>query len=122
MPLLSPEALSHIENAVYLPMLVKILEADRLIIERGPFKLRRPYYAMIDGALAMIRTDLKASSLYMRRHDMKLVKGASDATYTEYVFINVGNDDHRRYLNASIRDRCEALIDGYLAKAINHST
>ena len=35
MPLIPPEALPHFENQIYLPMLLIILERDRLAFEKA---------------------------------------------------------------------------------------
>ncbi|MCM3180867.1 hypothetical protein [Cytobacillus horneckiae] len=36
-----------IEQAIYLPMIVIILERDLQIIEKAPFKINRPYHCQI---------------------------------------------------------------------------
>lgn len=115
MPLIPPEALPHFENQIYLPMLLIILERDRLAFEKGPFKLKRPYLAMIAEAERLVQKDLKESRLYMRRHSMKVIKGDHDDMFTEYVFIHGGYEDHRRYLNVRLRNRSEELLGVYLA-------
>lgn len=43
MPLIPEEAIPYFENMIYLPMVLTILEKDRTIFEKAPFKLKRPY-------------------------------------------------------------------------------
>ncbi|WP_438310756.1 hypothetical protein [Sporosarcina sp. FA9] len=110
MPLISDEAMPHFENAIYFPLLITILEIDKEAIEKGPFKLKGPYLKLIDGALELVRAEQKESNIYMRRNNMKVIKGKSDGTFTEYGFYNVGYEDHRRYLNVRLRNRTEELM------------
>lgn len=53
------ESLVHLENMIYLPMLIKILEKDLLTIEVSQIKLNRPYIKMINRALKNVHVELK---------------------------------------------------------------
>ena len=44
------EAVPHLESAIYLSMLLIVLEKDYELIEKGPFKLKRPYVHLIEEA------------------------------------------------------------------------
>ena len=115
MPLIPTEALPKFENAIYFPMLISILEKDRKAIEGGPFKLKGPYFKLIEDALKIIRIELKDTNIYMKRNNMKVIKGKNDGTFTEYAFIYGGYEDQRRYLNVRLRNRTEELISVYFA-------
>ena len=115
MPLIPQDALPKFENAIYLPMIISILKKDLGTIKNGPFKLKGPYIAIIDEALKQIRIELKQTNLYLKRNDMKMIKGENDGTFTVYKFIYGGYEDHRRYLNVRLRNRTEELIGVYFA-------
>ena len=115
MPLIPTEALPHFENMIYLPMLVIILERDRYSFEKGPFKLKGPYVKLVDQATKLIRAELKNTSIYLRRHNMKLTRSQTDDIFTEYVFMYGGYEEHRRYLNVRLRNRTEELLCVYFA-------
>lgn len=115
MPLVPTEAFPKFENAIYSPMLISILEKDRKTIEGGPFKLKSPYFKLIDEALKLIRIELKETNIYMKRNNMKVIKGKSDGTFTEYEFVFGGYEEHRNYLNVRLRNRSEELISVYFA-------
>ena len=117
MTLIPQEALPYFENMIYLPMLLIILERDRDTVENGPFKLKRPYVNIVDKATKFARAELRESTIYMRRNNMKLTRGKTDDTFTEYVFIHKGYEDRRRYLNVRLRNRTEELLTLYFAKA-----
>ncbi len=119
MPLIPPEALPYFENMIYLPMLLTILERDRESVEKGPFKLKGPYVKLIDEAAKVARVELKETTIYLRRHNMKVVRSKTDNTFTEYVFTHEGYEDHRRYLNVRLRNRTEELLGIYFAVAGN---
>ncbi|AYC30128.1 hypothetical protein [Paenisporosarcina cavernae] len=116
MPLLPEESLPYFENLIYLPMVLTILERDRLIMEKSPFKLKRPYMHLMDHAIKEAQQKLKESKQYARNHRMQLLKGTHDDTFTEYVFNYNGFEDRRRYLNVRLRNRVEELIAIYLGE------
>ncbi len=116
MPKISEEALLKLENAIYLPMLIQILERDRGEIEIGSFKLKKPYVDLIEGALKAARNEMKETNSYFNRNNMKVIKVKNDGTFTEYTFMSGGFEDHRRYLNVRLRNRTEELMSVYFAK------
>ncbi|WKA59669.1 hypothetical protein QWY16_05950 [Planococcus shenhongbingii] len=115
MPLISQEEIAHFEKAIYLPMVLIILERDRMLFEKGSFKLKRPYIELVDGAIKQVHKELQETKIHMRKHHMKMIKGTGDDTFTEYVFYHGGYEDHRRYLNVRLRNRVEELLRVYLA-------
>ncbi len=117
MPLIPAESLPYFEKMIYLPMVMTILERDREIVEKGPFKLKRPYVAIIDQAVKEAQRELKHTKLYLRQHNMKVIRGNRDDTFTEYVFFYGGYEEHRRYLNVRLRNRVEELLEVYLSMA-----
>lgn len=114
MPLIPEEAIPYFEKMIYLPMVFTILEKDRTIIEKAPFKLNRPYLSLVDGATKQVQKELKDTHVYMRRHSMKVIRGEGDDMFTEYVFFHGGYEEHRRYLNVRLRNRVEELLTMYL--------
>jgi hypothetical protein len=121
MPLIPADSLPYFENMIYLPMVLTILERDRESVEKGPFKLKRPYVNMIDQAVKEAQKEFKNTRLYLRQHNMKVIRGNRDDTFTEYVFFYGGYEEHRRYLNVRLRNRVEELLGVYLVmiKRIN---
>ena len=109
------ESIPHYENAIYLPMLIKVLEKDLLTIETSQIKLKRPYTKMIDQAIKNVRAELKKSNIYLKLNKMKLIKKGMDKEFTEYTFINVAHEDHWRYSNIRLRNRTEELMSEYFA-------
>jgi hypothetical protein len=57
MPIIPADALHHFENMIYFPMIIGVLERDKISIESGPFKLKGPYLKLIDGALKLVRAE-----------------------------------------------------------------
>lgn len=113
MGVLPKEAIQHYENEIYFPMLITILVKDKSVIEKGPFKLNKPYLNLIDKALNKIQKESKQSHDYFRHNQMKLVKGKKDELFTEYVFVHGRNEYPRRYLNVRLRNRTEELMNMY---------
>ncbi len=61
-----PEKDHHIiEQAIYLPMLLTILNRDLKIIENSPFKLKKPYLEWIEETMKSIpKRTIKHQTLY----------------------------------------------------------
>lgn len=117
MPTITTEDYRYFESAIYLPMLVRVLERDIEIINKQPFKLRRPYLAIVEKALGLIRKDLKQTEVYLLRRNMRLVIGKPDADkITQCTFISGGIEDRRKYSSEEFRSRTEELITEYFSK------
>ncbi|MED3661780.1 hypothetical protein NST62_02450 [Ureibacillus sp. FSL K6-8385] len=115
------EAVPHLESAIYLPMLITILERDCRFIEQGPFKLKRPYLHLIEEAKRLAMSDLQEAKSYLKRRFLKVERGGSDDLFTEYRFYYKHVMEVRRYSNIRLRNRVEELLNLYLTKASNPS-
>ena len=110
------ETLPHFENAIYLPMLIKILERDLQTIEDTQLKFKRPYAKMIEQALKHARSEMKKSNIYLLRNNMKLIKFNSDKDITEFIFSAIRFEERNKFSSRELRDRTEELMGEYLAK------
>ena len=102
---------------IYLPMIITILEKDRGEIEIGSFKLKKPYVDIIEGALKVARNEMKETSIYLKRNNMKVIKRLNDGTFTEYLFMHEAYEERRKYLNIRLRNRTEELISIFFARS-----
>ncbi|MFC7685682.1 hypothetical protein [Ureibacillus sp. GCM10028918] len=113
------ETVSYLEAAIYLPMLLIVLEKDYAQIEAGQFKLKRPYISLIDEARKHAEIDLRETKAYLKIHQLKVVQGKRDEMFTEYQFHYKQVMDVRRYSNIRLRNHVEDLLKFYLNKASN---
>ena len=97
-------------------MLNKILEKDLLIVEEIQLKFKRPYAKMIDQALKNAQSELKKSSIYLLRNNMKLIKFNSDKDFTEFIFSSVTFEVRKKYSSSELRNRTEDIMSEYLDK------
>ncbi|MBU5211819.1 hypothetical protein [Heyndrickxia oleronia] len=110
-----PEKDHHIiEQAIYLPMLLTILNRDLKIIENSPFKLKKPYLEWIEETMKSIQKELSSIKRYMKQHQIKVEKLKSDDTFTMYLFLYKGYEEHHNYFNPRLRNRSEELLRYYL--------
>lgn len=105
-----------IEQAIYLPMIVIILERDLQIIEKAPFKIKRPYLTLVENALKKVQRDLKEVREKMRKGNMKVHQVSRDDTFTMFSFLYKGFEEQHNYFNPRLRNKCEELLDFYLNK------
>lgn len=117
MSAITTEDYRYFESGIFLPMLITILERDIELINKQPFKLRRPYIAIVEKMLAMIRKDLKQTEVYLLRRNMRLVIGKPDADkITECTFISGGIEERRKYTSEEFRSKSEELVSEYFTK------
>lgn len=111
------ETVPHLEAAIYLPMLITVLNKDHAQIEAGQFKLKRPYFYLIEEAKRNAEDDLKKAKAYLKNHHLKVVQGHRDELFTEYQFYFHQMMEIRRYSNIRLRNHVEDLLNVYLNKA-----
>ena len=113
------ETVPYLEAAIYLPMLLIVLENDYAQIETGQFKLKRPYICLIDEAIRYAKDDLKKTKVYLKNHHLRVVQGNRDELFTEYQFYYQQVMEVRRYSNIRLRNHVEELLELYLKNASN---
>ncbi|BDH60852.1 hypothetical protein MTP04_09820 [Lysinibacillus sp. PLM2] len=111
------EAVPHLELAIYLPMLLIVLDKDHAQIEAGQFKLKRPYFHLIEEARKIAHEDLKKTKAYLIHRNLRVERGNSDEMFTEYYFYFQQAMEIRRYSNIRLRNKVESLLDLYFKKA-----
>lgn len=113
---LSEEQLQLFEQAIYLPLLLIVLEKDTSIIQRSTIKLKDPYLNLIDEVMKKIQLQLKQIKLDMKRQKMKLHKLNQDEAFTMYAFLFNGYEEHHNYFNPRIRNKVNDMLMYYLVK------
>ncbi|WP_026582115.1 hypothetical protein [Bacillus sp. J33] len=105
-----------IEQAMYLPMLLTILERDLIVIDKAGFKLKEPYLQLIEETIKAVQKDLKEAKQAMRKGQMKVEQVARDEAFTMFLFIYKGFEEQHNYFNPRIRNKVQELLEYYLYK------
>ncbi|KQL54501.1 hypothetical protein AN964_13995 [Heyndrickxia shackletonii] len=111
-----------IEKAIYLPMLVIVLNQDLQIINTSPIKLKKPYTEWIEETIRTVQKELSDVKRYMKQNRIKVEKIKTEESFTEYVFIYKGYEDKHRYFNPRLKNRTEELLEYYLYQRYNSTT
>ncbi|MEK4825106.1 hypothetical protein NSS71_11155 [Niallia sp. FSL W8-0951] len=101
------------ENAIYLPMLLTVLDRDFKVAETAPFKLNQVYLNLIEHTMKKVQKDMRDNNTKMYKRNWKLVKGESDEAFTEYNFYFDGYHEVHRYFNHNLRNNTEKLLNYY---------
>ena len=109
-------SIPYYERGIYLPLLLTILEKDQQTVEQSGFKFKNPYMQLIHAARIKIEQDLTETKDYLKRHQMRLIRGKTDDLFTEYHFYFEGVMECRRYSNIRLRNQCELLLAEYFRK------
>ncbi|RFU67569.1 hypothetical protein [Bacillus sp. V59.32b] len=107
-----------IEQSIYLPMVITILNRDRTIIEKSPLKLPQPYLDMVEDALKTVQRELANVRKYLRKENIKVSELKRDDTFTVYCFIYKGYEERHNYFNLRLRNRVEELLVYFLYKRL----
>src|SRR5690606_20068526 len=103
-----------IEQAMYLPMLIAVLERDRQLFDKSGFKIKEPYLNLMEETLNAVQRDLKIVKDRMRQENMKVEQIGHDETFTMYSFFWKGYVEHHNYFNPRIRNKVQELLEYYL--------
>lgn len=111
---ISEEDRNILEQAIYLPMVLTVLDRDFTVVEKSPFKLKRPYLELIEETMKIIQSELASVKKHMKLNGMKVERIKSDDAFTMYLFLYKGYEEHHNYFNPRLRNRVEDLLRHYL--------
>jgi hypothetical protein len=111
---ISEEDRNILEQAIYLPMVLTVLDRDFTVVEKSPFKLKRPYLELIEETMKIIQSELAGVKKYMKLNGMKVERIKTDDAFTMYLFLYKGYEEHHNYFNPRLRNRVEDLLRYYL--------
>jgi hypothetical protein len=104
------------EQAIYLPMVLTILNRDSIVINKSPFKLKQPYLDLVEETMKVIQSELSEVKRYMNKHQLKVQEIKRDEAFTMFMFLYKGYEEHHNYFNPRIRNKVQELMTYYLIK------
>ena len=104
------------EKAIYLPMVLIVLNRDLAVVEKSPFKLKKPYLELIEETMKDIQMELKEVKQYMKKNNLQVTETKRDDAFTMYMFLYKGYEENHSYFNPRIRNKVQELIEGYFLK------
>ncbi|MEH7414322.1 hypothetical protein V7266_03395 [Neobacillus drentensis] len=104
------------EKAIYLPMVLIILNRDLNVVTNSSFKLKQPYLNLIDETMKCIQRELADVKQYMKRNKLQVIETKRDDAFTTYMFIYKGYEENHNYFNPRIRNKVQELLETYLSK------
>lgn len=122
MRLIPDEDRDIIEKAIYLPMVIIVLNHDLQIINTSPIKLKKPYTEWIKETIGTVQKELSNVKRYMKQNNIKVEKVKTEESFTQYLFIYKGYEDIHRYFNPRLKNRTEELLEYYLYQRYNSTT
>lgn len=103
-----------IELAIYLPMVLTVLNRDLTIVETSAFKLKKPYVEWIQKTMMTIQQELSEVKQFLRKNNIKVNQIKSDDAFTLFLFLYKGYEEYHNYFNPRIRNKVEELMKYYL--------
>lgn len=113
---ISGEDRNIMEKAIYLPMVLTVLNRDLSVVENSPFKLRKPYTELIEETMKIIQKELVKTKQYMKKNKLQVIETKRDDAFTMYMFLYKGYEEYHNYFNPRIRNKVQELMEFYLSK------
>ncbi|MGG5253322.1 hypothetical protein ACQYAD_07480 [Neobacillus sp. SM06] len=104
------------EKAIYLPMVLIVLNRDLAVIGQSPFKLKKPYLDFIEETMKDVQQELAEVKRYMKQNQLKVIQTNRDDAFTMYLFIYKGYEENHNYFNPRIRNKVQELMAYYFSK------
>ncbi len=104
------------EKAIYLPMVLIILNRDVAVVNNSPFKLKIPYLNLIEDTMKEIQRELAEVNQYMKKNKLQVIETKRDDAFTMYMFMYKGYEENHNYFNPRIRNKVQELMEAYLLK------
>ncbi|OCA84325.1 hypothetical protein A8F94_16580 [Bacillus sp. FJAT-27225] len=101
------------ELAIYLPMVLTILNRDIAVIENSPFKLRKPYKELVEDTIKAVQKELFRVKAYMKANKLKVMETKRDEAFTMFLFLYNGYEEYHNYFNPRIRNKVQELMEYY---------
>ncbi|MFD1779834.1 MULTISPECIES: hypothetical protein [Fredinandcohnia] len=101
------------EKAVFLPMVLTILNRDLTAIETAGFKLKKPYLHLLEHTMKKVQKDLYTIKLQMKKKNMKVWEKQRDEAFTLFSFMYRGYEEEHNYFNPRIRNEVQQLLESY---------
>ncbi|WP_042349615.1 hypothetical protein [Bacillus massiliigorillae] len=108
-----------IEQAIYLPMVLTVLNRDLSTIQNSPFKLRNPYLEWIQQTMKIVQQELAEVNRFLRLENIKVSEMKRDEVFTMFLFLYKGYEEYHNYFNPRIRNKVEELLKYYLYERYN---
>lgn len=102
------------ELSMYLPMVLTVLNQDRIIIENSSFKLKQPYLQLIEAIMKEIQKKLYHIKRHMAKQRLKVEQVGHDHSFTKFLFLYKGYEEYHHYFNPRIRNKVQELLAHYL--------
>ncbi|WP_182103190.1 hypothetical protein [Niallia taxi] len=110
------EDLRLVEQSIYLPLVLSVLEYDRKVTGLTAFKIKLVYLHLIEHTMLKVQKDLKKINDEMRKLKVKVIRGTNDGVFTEYDIYYKGYHEAHRFFNANLKNNTEKLLTYYLNK------
>lgn len=105
-----------LEKAIYLPMLLTVLNRDLAVINQSSLKLKQPYLELIEETMKAIQIELIKVKRYMKSNKLQVHEMKRDEAFTMFMFLYKGYEEYHNYFNPRIRNKVQELLTYYLNK------
>ena len=117
---LKDEELQLASRFLFLSMAMIVIEQDIQHIEKGDFKIKEPYLALLRKMSSLATNERKNLRKVMRDKSIQVVMLNKNDSFSSVLFLCQGREEQRNYFNPVIRKKVEKIIYELIQTALGH--
>ncbi|MDF2536869.1 MAG: hypothetical protein K0R18_3031 [Bacillales bacterium] len=110
---LTSDERNQLEQGIYLPMILSLLERNKKLAQ-SHFKINEPFVALFDKISKDVQSKLHEVQRFMKKHRMKVYEVERDDLFTIYSFQVRGYEEKHSYFNFHMRNEVQKQLTKFL--------
>lgn len=115
---LTEDELRVASRFLFLSMAMVVIGQDKEHIQKGAFKIKQPYLALLETMRAEATIERRQLRKTMEDKKIKVVSLHKNESFSSFLFLCQGREEKRNYFNPAIRKKVEAIIRELMSKAL----
>lgn len=118
MSYLTDDELQLASRFLFLSMAIIVIQKDLETIQKGPFKLKRPYIEILEIMQTKALKERQQLRQQMKQSQIKVTLIQKDDLFSTFLFIGKNREERRNYFNPSIKRRVQSIFWDLLRETI----
>ncbi len=119
---LTEDELRVASRFLFLSMAMVVIGQDKEHIQKGAFKIKQPYLALLETMRAEATIERRQLRKTMEDKKIKVVSLHKNESFSSFLFLCQGREEKRNYFNPAIRKKVEAIIRELMSKALDQDS
>lgn len=117
---LQDEEFTIASRFLFLSMARVVIQLDIEHIEKGPFKIKKPYLSLLQKMFSKATNERRCLRKLMKKRGIQVVMQGKTETFTTVLFLCRGKEELRNYFNPAIQKKVEVIIQELIQISLDH--